>query len=172
MTEAENRSNPPPTQMVTNARLLEPGKRVSPGDILIENGRIAAVASGPADPPDGVEAIDAGGRLLTPGLVDVHTHGIEHWIYELGPEQLVGACDCLARYGVTTVLPTTVPQISDEYMGAPRRRRRDRSVDPKREHPGPPSRRPVFSRCPVQVRRPFRETSSCSKSCSRPARIE
>jgi N-acetylglucosamine-6-phosphate deacetylase len=116
MTEVGRKRNPPPTRLVTNARLLEPGKRVSSGDLLVENGRVAAVGHEATDLPDGVETVDAGGCLLTPGLVDLHTHGIERCIYELGPEQMSGACDCLARYGVTTVLPTTVPQTSDEYM--------------------------------------------------------
>jgi N-acetylglucosamine-6-phosphate deacetylase len=117
MMEADDRQGAPHTQHITNARLVEPGKRVSTGDLLIEAGRISAFGQSATEPPAGASKIDAGGRLLTPGLIDVHTHGIEHCIYELGLEQLVGACDCLARYGVTTVLPTTVPQISDEYMG-------------------------------------------------------
>ena len=116
MIEAKVRDGPPNAQLITNARLVEPGTCVSTGDLLIENGRISAFGQSVAEPPSGASKVDAGGRLLTPGLIDVHTHGIEHSIYEMGPEQLVGACNCLARYGVTTVLPTTVPQISDEYM--------------------------------------------------------
>jgi N-acetylglucosamine-6-phosphate deacetylase len=116
MKEREDRPGAPHTQHITNARLVEPGKCVSTGDLLIENGRISAFGTTLTDQPEGAERIDAEGRLLTPGLIDVHTHGIEHWIYEMGPEQLVGACNCLARYGVTTVLPTTVPQVSDKYM--------------------------------------------------------
>jgi dihydropyrimidinase len=42
-------------------------------DILVENGRIAAV--GPALPaPAGAERIDAGGLMVFPGGIDVHTH--------------------------------------------------------------------------------------------------
>lgn len=41
--------------------------------VLIEDGRIAWV--GPRDrAPGGHEALDCGGRLLTPGLIDCHTH--------------------------------------------------------------------------------------------------
>jgi len=116
MNEATDRPAPLPPLLITNARLVEPGRRISTGDLLIENGRIAAFRSTLPDRLEGAETIDAEGRLLTPGLIDLHTHGIEHCIYELGPEQLVGGCDCLARYGVTTVLPTTVPQVSDHYM--------------------------------------------------------
>lgn len=44
-----------------------------PGSILIEAGRIAAV--GPAlAAPWGADVVDCGGRLVTPALIDCHTH--------------------------------------------------------------------------------------------------
>jgi len=117
MNETTERPSPLRPLLITNARLVEPGRRVSTGDLLIEDGRIAAIAPTLADRAENAGLMDAGGALLTPGLIDIHTHGIEHFIYELGVEELIKGCDCLAGYGVTTVLPTTVPQISDEYMG-------------------------------------------------------
>ena len=45
---------------------------VAKAAVLIENGRIAWV--GPAAEAPSGSAIDCGGRLLTPGLVDCHTH--------------------------------------------------------------------------------------------------
>jgi N-acyl-D-aspartate/D-glutamate deacylase len=40
-------------------------------DLSVENGRIAAIGKGL---PKGAEEIDARGKLVTPGFVDVHTH--------------------------------------------------------------------------------------------------
>ena len=42
-------------------------------DILLENGKITAVAKG-IPLPDGAREIDVRGRILTPGLVDMHSH--------------------------------------------------------------------------------------------------
>jgi 5-methylthioadenosine/S-adenosylhomocysteine deaminase len=43
------------------------------GDVLIENGRIAAVAPR-LDGPDGAETIDASGMIVMPGLINGHLH--------------------------------------------------------------------------------------------------
>jgi guanine deaminase len=61
--------------LVTGARVLSPDATAAPfADILIENGRIAAVlrpGDGPADAP----RHDATNRLVIPGLINAHTHG-------------------------------------------------------------------------------------------------
>jgi N-acyl-D-aspartate/D-glutamate deacylase len=64
------------------------------GDIAIEGGRIAAVG-GKLGP--GRREINAAGRLVTPGWVDVHTHydGQATWDAELAPS---------SWHGVTTVM--------------------------------------------------------------------
>jgi len=57
------------TTILANA-LLPDGKRA---DILIEDGRIAAIGKA-ATAPAGAERIDLGGALLVPGFVDGHIH--------------------------------------------------------------------------------------------------
>lgn len=44
------------------------------GNVLIIGERIAEVSSGAVAPPDGVQTIDGGGRVLMPGLSDAHWH--------------------------------------------------------------------------------------------------
>ncbi len=49
------------------------GNRIEGGDVLVHDGHIAAV--GRALPnPDGAREIDAKGRWITPGVIDVHSH--------------------------------------------------------------------------------------------------
>jgi N-acyl-D-amino-acid deacylase len=59
------------------------------GSVAIQNGRIAAVGRVPGR---GREEIDAGGCLLTPGFVDIHTHfdGQCTWENTLAPTSLHG----------------------------------------------------------------------------------
>lgn len=54
--------------LITNARPMG----ADAADILIRDGRIAAIGPGLAAP--GVAVEDAGGRIAIPGLVDAHTH--------------------------------------------------------------------------------------------------
>ncbi len=48
---------------------------LSPWALLIRDGRIAWIGS-PSDAPEGGERVELGSALLTPGLVDSHTHPV------------------------------------------------------------------------------------------------
>ncbi|WP_284734701.1 amidohydrolase family protein [Sphingosinicella terrae] len=59
--------------LLTGATILDGAGGRLTGDILVRDGRIAAV--GPRLPrPEGVEIVAADGRWITPGLIDIHTH--------------------------------------------------------------------------------------------------
>ena len=53
--------------------LIGDGNKLEAGDVLVRDGRIAAIG---ADLPkqDGVAEIDGRGRVLTPGIIDIHSH--------------------------------------------------------------------------------------------------
>lgn len=104
-----------PSLLIRNVRLVEPGKSIRPGDVLVHDGRIAAVGNVGGVVQDAI-VVEGGGRLLTPGLIDVHTHGVMHSLYETGPDGLRDAAKELGRFGVTSVLPTIVPQIRDGWL--------------------------------------------------------
>jgi dihydroorotase len=68
--------------LLTGGELLDPGSgRTGRHDVAVRNGRIAMVA--PRLPRDGAaEVTDVTGRLVTPGLVDLHSHvypGATYW---------------------------------------------------------------------------------------------
>jgi len=103
-------------QLIRNVRIVEPGNRIYPGQILVRDGRICTVGTTDTTLPSDGTAVDGLGRLLTPGLIDVHTHGIMEFIYESGPDALRSASSKLGRFGVTCVLPTIVPRVDPTLL--------------------------------------------------------
>jgi imidazolonepropionase-like amidohydrolase len=61
-----------PTLLRHATLLTGEGQRLEQTDLLLKNGRIAWVGNG--DVPPGTREIDASGRWITPGLIDVHSH--------------------------------------------------------------------------------------------------
>jgi len=102
--------------LIRDVRIVEPGLGIRPGAVLVQDGRIAAVGAIAADRATGAVVVEGRNRLLTPGLIDVHTHGITHHLYESGPDALRAAAGELGRFGVTTVLPTIIPAIRDNWL--------------------------------------------------------
>jgi imidazolonepropionase-like amidohydrolase len=49
------------------------GDEVADGDVLLRDGKIAAVGTSLSAPPDAI-AIDGKGKFVTPGIIDVHSH--------------------------------------------------------------------------------------------------
>src|SRR5437899_12142761 len=61
--------------VIANADVLDPSQRLrGKRDVGIKNGQIAVLSSTPIAADRSAQRYDAGGRLTTPGLVDLHTH--------------------------------------------------------------------------------------------------
>lgn len=103
-------------QLLENAWVIQPGERANRGSLLLEGGRIAAV--NPAAAPAAAARFDCGDRLLTPGLIDVHTHGIQQCCFHFDrPDgEFAQALRLLPQYGTTCVLPTVVPPTNPEWL--------------------------------------------------------
>ncbi|MDR6954927.1 imidazolonepropionase-like amidohydrolase [Ancylobacter sp. 3268] len=68
----------PQRVLFTNVRLFD-GTSSTLRDgvsLLVEGNRIAGIAAGTPTPPEGARVIDGGGRVLMPGLIDMHWHSI------------------------------------------------------------------------------------------------
>jgi imidazolonepropionase-like amidohydrolase len=61
--------------LIRGARILIGDARViEKGFVLLEGGKIRAVGPGDRQPPSGGRVIEAAGKVVTPGLIDTHSH--------------------------------------------------------------------------------------------------
>jgi dihydroorotase len=103
---------------ILNARLLDPATDYDgPGAILIKDGRIVEVIRGGATQvPAGVEVVDADGKCLAPGLIDIRVKTGEPGAEP--KETLKSASLSAAAGGVSTIViqPDTDPAVDDPAM--------------------------------------------------------
>ncbi len=79
--------------------------RIERTDILIEDGKIKKIGKIKEDCP----VIDAGGLYVSPGFIDIHTHGGNGYDYMAGTlEAFVAATTLHMQHGTTSIVPTTV----------------------------------------------------------------
>ena len=83
---------------LTGGNLLDPGLGINnePRDIAFKDGKVAAVADS-IDPSTATQSIDVSGKLVTPGLIDLHGH-----FYHGGGGTAVHADQTCLGSGVTT----------------------------------------------------------------------
>lgn len=79
--------------------LVDPSQRIEDQrDVAVLEGRVAAIEEG-ISPGQAKEVFDASGKIVTPGLIDLHAH-VYRFVSHLGADPDL---NCLAR-GVTTVV--------------------------------------------------------------------
>ena len=101
---------------IVNGKVYTPEQVLTPGTVLIEGEHIRAVGS--ADTlkvPSEAEVVDAEGRAVVPGFMDVHMHGLLGHD-SMGPD-LVHVIHDLPAFGVTAFLGTTLTLPHDEIIG-------------------------------------------------------
>ncbi len=95
--------------VLSGASLVLPDRVLSPGTLVIEDGRIADVRSDA--PAGGHTAFAFHGHYIVPGFIDVHVHGVDGVdSLDARPDNdaIAAIAARLPRYGVTAFCPTTV----------------------------------------------------------------
>ncbi len=91
-------------------RAFTPFEEISDAIVVIQGSKISAIGQrGKVDLPRGVREMNAGGRTIVPGFVDVHIHGAGgHDVMEGTRESLEIVAATVAAHGTTSLVATTV----------------------------------------------------------------
>jgi N-acetylglucosamine-6-phosphate deacetylase len=93
--------------LLTGADLVLPDRLASGCTLVVERGRIADIVTGPRLAGRGEERVDLTGRVVAPGFVDLHVHGVDGVDVQDGPGSVAVVAARLPRRGVTAFCPTT-----------------------------------------------------------------
>lgn len=102
--------------IVKNGRVINPALQQDEiVDILIENGKIAAIGKDLAVEKE-VEVYDATGKIVTPGLIDIHTHLREPG--QEAKEDIEHGTRAAVAGGITRIatMPNTVPVVDSSIL--------------------------------------------------------
>jgi N-acetylglucosamine-6-phosphate deacetylase len=101
------------TVLLKNCAAILPDERRENANVLIENGKIAAISNAeiPAD-----EVINLENQTLFAGFIDIHNHGaVGVDVNEANADDLLAVGKFLAENGVTAWIPTLVPDTNETY---------------------------------------------------------
>ena len=97
--------------LLQGGRVIDPAiDRDETADVLISEGKIQSIGTG-LETPDGTETIDCTGRVVCPGLIDLHVHFREPG--QTAKETIATGSAAAAMGGFTSVvcMPNTTPSI-------------------------------------------------------------
>ena len=95
------------TTLIKNGLIITPEETIS-GYVLYQDGVITEIGAGDCD-QEADEVIDAEGRYVSPGFIDLHTHGAGGADFMDGTvEAYLTAAKMQAAHGATLVYPTTL----------------------------------------------------------------
>ncbi len=100
--------------VLTGGRVIDPASGFDAvADVVLLDGKVAAVGADAGAALAGAERIDVAGRVVCPGLIDLHVHFREPG--QTKKEDILTGANCAARGGFTTVvcMPNTSPAIDN-----------------------------------------------------------
>jgi len=114
--------------ILSGADVVLPDRVLSPGTVIVEDGRVTEIETGVRPLGSAVEGgfVDLHGHLLVAGFIDVHVHGVEGFDTLDSADAVEEIARRLVRYGVTAFCPTSVacsPAVLERLIESMRRAR-------------------------------------------------
>jgi N-acetylglucosamine-6-phosphate deacetylase len=101
---------------IFNGKVILPYRIIPNGSVLITGDTITAVVEGDVDFPDSTE-IDAQGKYISPGFIDLHVHGGGgHDFMDCNEAAFLKVAETHAKYGTTAMVPTTLSCEKEELL--------------------------------------------------------
>ncbi len=105
-----------PSIKISNGRIITPAGIVQNGSLLISGGIITELGAARIDKPADL-AIDAGGKFISPGFIDIHIHGGGGFDFMDGSiEAFLKIAQIHSRYGTTALFPTTLTAEKEDLL--------------------------------------------------------
>ena len=94
------------TIKIINGKIITPYRILDDAAVLINNGLISDVSKDSVN-ADAEKVIDAGAKFVSPGFIDIHTHGAGgHDFMDGNPDSFKIIASTHAKYGTTMLFPT------------------------------------------------------------------
>jgi len=101
---------------IFNGKIITPDGIIPNGTVLVTDNTITAVSEKDIEAADAIE-INANGKYVSPGFIDIHVHGGGGYDFMDGTEKAFLAIAAThARYGTTSMLPTTLSASKEELL--------------------------------------------------------
>ncbi len=101
---------------IRNGQVITPDRIIPNGSILVRDGIIMAVEEHDLIAP-GAAILDAGGRFISPGFIDIHVHGGGGYDFmDNTVEAFLEIAKIHAKFGTTAMYPTTLTGPTEDIV--------------------------------------------------------
>lgn len=101
---------------IVNGKIITPYRIINNGTVLITGDTITAVCEGNIHAPNAIE-IDAQGKYIAAGFIDIHVHGGGGCDFMDGSKQgFLTIAKTHAQYGTTAMVPTTLTAEKEDLL--------------------------------------------------------
>lgn len=102
---------------IKNGRIIVNSDIVTGRTLVLTDGKVSAISDSEEPDDEYDEVIDARGMYISPGFIDIHVHGGGGFDFMDGTvESFLGVAKTHARYGTTSLVPTTLTAGKEELI--------------------------------------------------------